>query len=115
MELSFEVTFDPPLDSAYARIYGADAFASVGSLVPPVDFVTVTGLTTNETTVSRTQSLTVVIEVTSTHSTNYCSDVQVQAYLNGLSFDVRTFNMGGLSALTTCPDGEQQVYNLIIP
>ena len=107
----FKVTFNPPLDSAYAYIFSG----AVSATTPPTQRVTVTELTTDEMAVTKGQNLPVSINAQSLHPSNYCSTVQVKAFLNGSQFDVHTYNMGGVTPPRTCPDGFQQNYNLIIP
>ena len=112
--ISFQVTFNPPLDSALVSLV---AFNTGGQLSqnPPV-YSTVSGFTTDELAVTKGQNLSVQMSAQSLRSVNYCSNVQVKALLNGSQFNVRTFNMGGYPAfVTSCPDGYLQQYNLIIP
>lgn len=113
--LSFQVTLNPPLDTALVA-FAVGYPGAILSETTPIG--TVSGFTTDELAVTKGQNLEVFIRVASAHLTNYCSNVQVKALLNGSQFNVRTYNMGGAPTganPNTCPDGYEQEYNLIVP
>jgi len=118
-QLSFEVTVTPPLDSAwlYLQAINNNGFSSqLFSGSPCADFSsTSSGLMTEKLTVSRGQIIHIKVGLSSLLSVAYCSDVQVEASLNGIPFDVRTFRMGGNTWLHTCPQGTEQQYEIAIP
>jgi hypothetical protein len=114
--LSFQVTLNPPLDSASVSFSAGNTGGILNESTPGIG--TVSGFTTDELAVTKGQNLEVFIHVASAHLTDYCSNVQVKALLNGSQFNVRTYNMGGAPTGTnpnTCPDGYEQEYNFIIP
>ena len=107
--ISFQVTFNPPIDSASASFL---AFGVGGTLAESATlYSTVSGFTTDELAVTKGQNLTVQITAGSFSNNQPCSNAQVKALLNGSQFDVRTYSMG----TGNCPDGSFQQYNLIIP
>ena len=112
--LSFQVTLNPPLDSASVSFSAGNTGGILNESTPGIG--TVSGFTTDELAVTKGQNLALEITVFSGSFVNTCSNVQVKALLNGSQFDVRTFNMGGgEDNPTSCPDGFGQTYNLIIP
>jgi len=111
--ISFQVTVNPPLDSAFVVLTASGVGGYLSETTP---FGTVSGFTTDELAVTKGQNLALEILAFSASFVNTCSNVQVKALLNGSQFDVRTFNMGGgEDNPTSCPDGFGQTYNLIIP
>lgn len=130
-ELYFQVTSTPPLDSGHVSIKvlsnfilaNADTNEAVelwntGRSANGFDiYGRVTGFTTGKIDVAKGEEVIISLLSTSTHSTNYCSNFQVKAYLNGRLFDERTTDSigEGWFGRYTCPGGINTVYSLNIP
>ena len=105
-----KATFDPPLDSTAGTLYGLGGTAST----PFGKYVTLTELTTTEIAVTKGQYFPCSISCFSfSLVSSNCSNVQVEAFLNGSQFEVRTYNMGYPNP--SCPDGGMQLFDIIIP
>lgn len=127
-ELYFQVTATPPLDTGIVLIKVLSNFilANADTNEPVLLWNTggsansygrVTGFTTGKIDVAKGEEVEIKLRSSSKHSTNYCSNFQVKAYLNGRLFDERTTNsMGeGWFGRYTCPGGNDTVYFLNIP
>ena len=113
MQMYFEATVSPPMDSAIIKFGSLPAFYQSTS----------TGLVvgtyyTDVMPVTKGQEIPVYVELQYANWLNgsACSNVEIKALLNGSQFDVRTFNMGGsANNQTCCPDFHAQQYTLTIP